>query len=134
MSLKICSNYAYFIIDLLKFHCHYGGLGPSKTMYFNFVPRFSLLGSFLSHRQFKSYGYLKFGCCLITRQYALMRLRNMLQVCLFFGKSEPYYAYQRYLYIKMNCYKSIYLALACAKLLYKANVRQQRRETGWLSF
>ena len=32
-----------------------------------------------------------------------MRLRNMLEICLVFWKSEPRYAYKRYAYKKKTC-------------------------------
>ena len=51
---------------------------------------------------FKRYGYSKFGCCMFARQYkyTIMRIGNMLNVFLFWGKSEPHYAYKRYTYKK----------------------------------
>ena len=46
-----------------------------------------------------SYGYLKFGCCIInTRQCVIIRLGNKLRICVVFGKSKPHYSCKLYAY------------------------------------
>ena len=46
----------------------------------------------------KIYGNLKFGCCVLATQNAIMRLKNMPKICVAFEKSEPRYAYRFYAY------------------------------------
>ena len=42
---------------------------------------------------FKSHGYLEFRCCIIAKQCAIMRLENILKICLVFFKLESGYVF-----------------------------------------
>ena len=42
----------------------------------------------------------EFGCFIIAKQYAIMRLRTLLEIFLGFGKSDPQHAYVRYAFKK----------------------------------
>ena len=100
-SFKICLNHAYFKVCLRKFYCYYGELGPFKIIFVCFFQNLSIFGIIYSLQKsanFKRYDYLEFGCCIIARQCAIMRLRNMLTICLASWKSEPHYAYKHYAY------------------------------------
>ena len=67
---------------------------------------------------FKSNGYLKFRCYVIARQYAIMRLGNMLKISLVCWKSEPHYAYQRYAY--MQYVLSVSLTCRSVSLIFRS--------------
>ena len=75
---------------------------PTKQLFFPFS-NFSIFGIIYSLQNTKSanikhYCHLKFQCWIISSQHVIIRLGNVLKICLVFRKSEPHYAHKRYAY------------------------------------